>query len=205
MPSRNTIKVYGEKCFYHIYNRGAHKDLVFREEEDYTVFLSLFKRHLSKQPTRDPVGRQYRHLVSYVSLLNYCLMPNHFHLLCFNRQSQGIELLLRSISTAYSMFYNRKYSHSGHIFQGVYKATLIDSETYLQHVSRYIHLNAKRYQTYPFSSYRNLISKWNTEWLDTKMFWQHFEGTIKDYENFVSDYHDYRKSLETIQSQLADT
>ncbi len=204
MPSRNILKEFGEGCYYHIYNRGVNKQLIFNEEQDYIVLLNIFKRHLSAEPQVDKLGRYFKHLKNDASLLAYCLMPNHFHLFVLNKTQRGIEELMRSIATSYSIYYNKKYERVGPLFQGRYKASLIESEQYFGHISRYIHRNPKDYRNYKFSSYTALMNNWNTEWLDKKEFWNTFDGTPKEYEEFVADYEDYKETLDDLRIELAD-
>ncbi len=111
---------------------------------------------------------------------------------------------MRSTMTAYSMFYNKKYSHSGHVFQGPYKASLVDSSQYLQHICRYIHRNPENYESYPYSSYISSIRNYSVGWVGNRLFTEIFDGTTKDYENFVADYESYKVSLELIATELAD-
>lgn len=205
MPSRNTIKIYAAEQYYHVYNRGASKQTIFHDAQDYEYFFYLLKRHLSKQPSFDSYGREYKHLLQELEIVAYCLMPNHFHLLLYTHTQPGMELLMRSLITAYSMFYNKKYEHSGHVFQGAYKASLIDSDAYLQHICRYIHLNPKEYENYPYSSYFHSIKKHNIEWIGDKLFVDIFQGTVHDYEMFVADHKGYIESLKLISTNLADT
>ena len=205
MPARNTIKIYASEQYYHVYNRGANKQTVFHEASDYQYFFYLLKRHLSNKPAFDSHGREYRHLREKIEIVVFCLMPNHFHILLYTHTETGMELLMRSLITAYSMYYNKKYEHSGHVFQGAYKASLIDSDKYLQHISRYIHLNPKDYKNYPYSSYFHSVKKFNTEWIGNKLFTDVFQGTIQDYENFVADYSDYNKTLKLFSTELADS
>lgn len=204
MPSKNSIKIHAAEQYYHVYNRGANKQNIFLEDSDYVYFLYLIKRHLGKEPVLDKYERAYRHLYSDVSLLAYCLMPNHFHLLILNKEPQGMEQLLRSVSTGYSMYFNKKYKRSGHVFQGVYKASMIESDKYLQHISRYIHLNPKDYKNYEYSSYRAMVQNWSVEWLDIKELMETFEGDMEDYKKFVADYEDYKEMLDEIKHDLAD-
>lgn len=205
MPSKNTIKIYAGDSYYHIYNRGANQDVVFHDKRDYSVFLSLFKRYLSPTEMVDDKGRPYKNMSSDISLISYCLMPNHFHLLCLNKNPEGIQYLMRSICTAYSMYYNRRYNHSGHVFQGIYKATLIDSDRYLQHISRYIHRNPVDYLNYEYSSYLPIVNNWEIPWLNLENFWLTFEGNTIDYESFVADYENYTDTLDEMIHTLADS
>lgn len=204
MPSRNIIKDFAGDSYYHLYNRGWNKQDIFLDAQDYAVFLSLLKRHLSKEPSVDKQQREYPHLVKQVSVLSYCLMPNHFHLLVHNIESHGIELLMRSVATSYVAYFNRKYQRIGSLFQGRYKASLIDSDEYLQHISRYIHRNPKDYTGYPYSSYKAITQSWIVEWLSSEELLDTFEGTRKDYVEFVADYQDYKSMLDEIIPELAD-
>ena len=112
---------------------------------------------------------------------------------------------MRSVGTSYVAYYNRKYERIGPLFQGRYKASLIDSDTYLQHISRYIHLNPKDYTTYNYSSYQAIVKNWNVEWLDSDELLSTFEGTRSDYAAFVADYEDYKEMLDEIKHDLADS
>lgn len=71
----------------------------------------------------------------------YCLMPNHFHLLLHEKTENGISLFMQKLTTAYTMYFNKKYDRSGGLFQGTYKAKHADSDIYLKYLFGYIHLN----------------------------------------------------------------
>ncbi len=204
MPAKNATKEYAADQYYHIYNRGANKAVVFHDKDDNVYFLHLLKRYLSPNIASDRFGRDAKNYHETIELISYCLMPNHFHLLILNKEPKGIEQFMRSLTTAYSMYYNKKYQHSGRLFQGTYKATLIDSDAYLQHISRYIHRNPSEYKTYDFSSYRAIVDDWHVEWLSNKLLDDIFEGSRKEYAEFVDDYEDYKEMLEEISTDLAD-
>lgn len=203
MPSRNSLKEFAGNAYYHLYNRGNNKQVIFQDEKDYAKFLSLLKRHLDLEPHFDKQKREYPHLRNQISLLSYCLMPNHFHLLVLNKEQRGIELLMRSVSTSYVAYYNKKYQRVGPLFQGRYKASIIDTEPYVQHISRYIHRNPPDYHEYKFSSLKALLEDWEMNWLDKMEFWNIFEGTPKEYLEFVDDYEDYKDTLDEIEFDLA--
>src|SRR3989344_6792864 len=101
MPLRNVVKEFVPESYYHVYNRGVHHQNIFQGERDYTTFLSLFKRHLSKEPAQDQTRRPIPHLRDEIELLAFCLMPSHFHLLIYNRKEPGLTDLMRSVMTAY--------------------------------------------------------------------------------------------------------
>ncbi len=204
MPSRNIVKIYADKQYYHIYNRGVNKSDIFLDGQDYSVFLSLLKRHLSKEPAYDKYHRPFKHIHNDVALLTYCLMPNHFHLLVLNVHEKGVKELMQSVATAYARYFNRRYDRVGPVFQSNFKASHIDSDQYLQHISRYIHLNPSGYKSYPYSSYQAIVKGWNVEWLSTEKLLETFEGTVDDYAKFVADYEANKEIMDELKYELAD-
>lgn len=162
MASKNSIKIYREESFYHLYNRGVDRRTIFVDAQDYVVFLSYLKTYLTPKdrqrlhatifsPTasakeKDKALKELRmnNYTNEVDLVCYALMPNHFHLLI--RQSASvINSFMNSLGTRYGMYFNRKYKRIGSLFQDVYKAVLIETDEQLLHLSRYIHLNPIRY------------------------------------------------------------
>ena len=76
-----------------------------------------------------------------INIYAYTLMPNHFHLVLQQLTENGITVFMKKVMTAYSMYFNTKYSHSGVIFQGRFKSSHIDSEQYFRYIFAYVHLN----------------------------------------------------------------
>ena len=195
MPSRNTIREYDAPAYYHVYNRGAGGSKIFRDSQDKYKFISLLERYLyddgesSKYPTYD------------LELLAYCVMGNHFHLLLFHDSDPtAMTQLMRSVGTAYAMHYNKKYKSYGHVFQGVFKASRITDDAYLQHISRYIHLNPETYKTYKWSSLCYYLGQAAPTWLQPKRL---CDMSPIEYEQFLEDYVDRRMLLKDIKEQLA--
>ena len=203
MPSRNRVKQYTENGFYHVYNRGVNKQIIFRESDDYHVFLNLFKRYLSTNPVVDKKGREYPWLKQEIELMAYCLMPNHFHLLLFQIDREAMTKLLRAVCTSYTGYFNKKYGRVGPLFQGVFKASLISSEAYLQHISRYIHLNPADYLAWEYSSLRYYLGQKTADWLNPGLILEMFNDT--SYLDFLADYGEHKKMLEEIKYELANS
>ncbi|MBI4101248.1 transposase [Candidatus Microgenomates bacterium] len=207
MPSRNIIKLYLPDTFYHVYNRGVEKRQIFLEDEDYNVFLNLFKRHLSRSAIKDFRGRTYQNLSKAIELLAYCLMPNHFHLLFYQRDDKAMTDLMRRVSTAYSLYFNKKYSRVGGLFESVFKASDVDNERYLWHISRYIHINPLDFgfslDEYPFSSYGYYIGKKQADWIKPKRILELHKEYGESYREFVNDFADYRMTLDEVKLYLA--
>lgn len=195
MPARNTIREYDAPAYYHVYNRGAGRMAIFQDSQDKSRFLSLLERYLSDEddnklyPTYD------------LELLAYCVMSNHFHLLIYHgADPTAITQLMRSVATAYSMYYNRKYKSYGHVFQGVFKSSRITNESYLQHISRYIHLNPETYITYKWSSLPYYLGAQTPDWLNPERL---LDMSPTDYAKFLEDYSDRRAVLKEIKEHLA--
>jgi putative transposase len=203
MPGRNVVKPFVQDAYYHAYNRGVDRQVIFNGNEDYRFFVSLFARHLQHSESKDQKGRPYPHLRPVIDLLAFCLMPNHFHLLVYQKADENaLASLMRSIGTAYTMYFNKKYRRRGPLFENHYRAVLIRSDSYLQHISRYIHLNHKDYKRWPHSSYPAFLHPSNApEWLDTERVLALFDSD-KQYLVFVDDYQDAQRALEEIKREL---
>lgn len=219
MPAKNCLKTYVENGHYHVYNRGVEKRNIFLDDQDYRVFLHFLKFYLSPpkanftHPLQETTDfkltriRDFSSLNNQVNLLAYCLMPNHFHLLLIQKTLTGMTKLLRSLSTNYAMYFNRKYQRVGHLFQGIYKAVLILKEPYLLHLSRYIHLNPSELTgmnpvKWPYSSYPYYLGKKKALWIDPEPILSFFKSarrtTFKDilsYQSFIEDYQEDPKEM----------
>lgn len=202
MPSRNRIKLYVTESYYHIYNRGVNKRIIFKEDKDYAVFLNLLKRYLSNEPIKDKSGRLYESMYGRIELLAFCLMPNHFHLLMYQKDAMAMTELLHKVATSYTGYFNKKYKRSGPLFQDRFKASQISLDEYLIHVSRYIHLNPERYLQWEYSSLPYYLENRKAEWIKPGQVTSLFEGD--NYLSFLKDYEEHKKMLNEIKDQLAD-
>ncbi len=203
MPSRNVIKVDIADSYYHVYARGASRDEIFIDDDDYIYFKSLFERYLSIEAKSDSLGRSYAHLAGDLELLAFCLMSNHFHLLFYQRVEGGISTLMRGVMTSYSRYFNRKYNRTGSLFESRYKSSRISNDAYLMHISRYVHLNHNDWRKWPYSSYVHYAKDHGPEWLSTERILDLFSSREK-YLEFVADYEENRRILDTIKSELAN-
>lgn len=203
MPSRNVIKHDVAGGYYHIYSRGVDKRQIFIDSKDYTIFLNLLKRYLSKQAVKDRDGVTYPHLYGRLEVLSYCLMPNHFHLFIYQDEKMAMQRLMRGVMTSYSKYFNKKYARRGPLFESRYKAVLVTDQSYVEHISRYIHLNPKDWQNYPYSSLPYLLGELSAEWVVPRKVSEQFSSK-KEYLNFLKDYEDHKRILDEIKSGLAD-
>lgn len=167
--------------FYHIYNRGVDKRDIFMDSNDATRFLTC----MSVFNTQDPIGSIYensfhknklgsrapksRKLVNFIA---YCLNQNHYHFILEPLMDYGIQKFMHKLSTGYTNYFNEKYKRGGSLFQGKYKATHINSNEYLLHLSVYVNLNYK--------IHKGLNKKW-MENLNISSFKEYIEKTAKPF------------------------
>ena len=203
MPSRNIYKVDVPDTYYHVYARGASKQNIFLNDDDFKFFINLFARYLSSSPVKNSVGVPYPNFAGKVELLSYCMMGNHFHLLVHQEEVGAMSSLMHCVMTSYSGYFNFKYKRSGSLFENRYKAVMIQSEQYLQHITRYIHLNPRYWKRYPYSSFGYYSHGDEPEWLNVEPILGMFAGR-KEYASFVADYEDNKLILESIKYTLAD-
>jgi putative transposase len=156
MPAKNARKQYLPQSYYHIYNRGVEKRKIFLDKQDYAVFLTYLKEYLTEkdetslllrleekidQKERDKIYKQLRlnNFFKEITLLAYCLKPNHFHFLVKQRGANSIDNFMNSFSTRYSIYFNYKYERVGPLYQGVYCAARVKTDEQLLLLSQYIH------------------------------------------------------------------
>ena len=202
MPSRNILKDDLAESYYHIYFRGGNRSRIFREPSDYEKLLQLFARYLSLKETKNTAGISFPNYSNRIELLAFCLMPNHVHLFVYQYQQGVMTEFMRSLLTSYSMYFNKKYKRSGPLFESRYKASLITSDAYLQHVTRYIHLNPKLWRGYEYSSLPYYLHQVSDEWINPKRILELF-GDQTEYLKFVEDYESAKEIMDILKLELA--
>lgn len=188
--------------FYHIYNRGVEKRKTFMDRRDHLRFLETLDFY-RKSPVPMKLSDFRRGVVKLKKIENqtemvkiycYCLMPNHFHLLVQQLTDGGISEFMRKMADSYTRYFNTKHKRVGSLFQGVFKAKLIETEEYLLHLSKYIHRNSfpldeweRRF--YPYSSYRYYLSGEQHPFCDTDFISSYFSKTNPKltYQSFVEE------------------
>lgn len=130
MPYKNKLKDFYENELYHTYARGVNKMNIFLTEADYKYFLRLLKKYLDPKYEENlaeqgifiaPVKTSFKE----VELIEYCLMPNHFHILIRNIVENGITQFYRKLLSSYSIYFNKKHGREGPLIQGGYRAVHI--------------------------------------------------------------------------------
>ena len=145
---RRTVFADGE--YYHLYNRGVDKRVVFTEPREYKRFLAYLYILNDSERVRATELIESRGLSdvfseergdAYVAIGAFCLMPNHFHLYVTPLVDDGVSKFMHRVQTAYTMFFNQKHKRSGALFAGTFKAEHIDRDVYARYLFSYIHLN----------------------------------------------------------------
>jgi REP element-mobilizing transposase RayT len=151
------LRVEYPGAFYHVINRGHRQEPIVLDNRDRERFLSDLER----------MAGQF-----HVLIHGYCLMTNHYHLI-LETPNGNLSRAVQWLNVSYATYYNRRHQWVGHLFQGRFKAVLVDAGTYLEALSRYIHLNpvraglASRAWEYPWSSCRHFVKAENVPpWLE---------------------------------------
>ncbi len=140
MALRKQVFAPGE--YYHLYNRGTEKRIIFLDEQDYRHFLFLMHVcNTEKSIILRSVGENFDRGESVIDIGTFCLMPNHFHIVAREKIENGISLYMRKLLTGYSMYFNKKYKRTGKLYEGVFKSIHVDKDTYLKYLYSYTHLN----------------------------------------------------------------
>lgn len=197
------MKHFQNETTYHLYNRGVAKSQIFLDEQDYEAFIRRLQ--LILLPANEAEKLQHSknriRLINYydkVNLQAFCLMPNHFHFMMYQVKQTAITDFMRTLCTSYSMYFNIKYGRVGPLFQERFKAALVNSDSYLLHLSRYIHnnplaLNRDVYQ-YPFSSLQYYYQSHAPGWLK-----------LKPVEDLFENPAEYRRFTQEMDKQLFET
>lgn len=204
MPSRNVVREFVPESYYHVYNRGVEKRQIFLDAQDYTVFLGLLKKYLTGQRPNNDNRHVIKNFSQEVELLAFCLMPNHFHLLFYQEGERSVSDFMRRLITGYVMYFNDRYKRVGGLFQGPYKASLVDADSYLHHISRYIHLNPEGFTSWPYSSLQHYLGGKAAKWVKPERVMDLFDNSPEQYRDFVQEYVGTKKELESIKWQLAN-
>lgn len=210
MPAKNSIKQFESNSYYHLYNRGVEKRVIFTDEQDYAVLLSYLKTYLlpkdtdtlnkalldplssSKEKSRSIQLLRMNNFNDTVSLICFCLMPNHFHFLVKQTDAGAIDKFMNSLWTRYTMYFNKKLKRVGPLFQGVYKAVRVNTEEQLLYLTRYIHLNpaskGDAFQNYSYSSYLQYLGRVKMEWVKPEDILAFFaKSGFNSYKSFIED------------------
>ncbi len=196
MPAKNLNRVDEDGIYSHIYNKGVEQRFLFNDEEDYQVFLGFLKDYLStpKDPestkqTFQVHGRSFRgtphqpkNYHNRIELISYSLRPDHFHLLVHQVIRGSLESFIRSLCTRYSIYFNKKYSHTGSVFEGPYKYVQIKDQAHLPALTRFLH------HAGVYSSFADYLGVRTSSWVNSSLVLSIYGKGADSYKEYVDNY-----------------
>jgi len=196
---------------YHVYNRGVANENIFIDQEDYSFFTYRLRQNLF--PDEELEYSKTRIAVlppKSFSLLGYCLMPNHFHLLIRQNGKISTSTLLLKVLTSYSKFYNKRHGRIGHLFQDRFKQVHVSDDRYLTWLSAYIHQNPKVAglvndpAKYKWSSYLDYITQTHGSIITGQDIILGQFKNKSDYKGFVESSYKIIKEKKDLEEYLLD-
>jgi REP element-mobilizing transposase RayT len=179
MPyARKDTLIWQKGMYYHIYNRGARQVTIFREPTNYLFAISRLKQYSQAKKVR---------------VIAYCLMPNHYHFLVRQESDEPAGNLPQLMFNSYSKAYNKMYSHSGTLFEGRFRAKVIQTTSHLLHLCRYIHGNPVKDGMvaepgdWLYSNYLEWIEQRPDTLVDRDFINEQFSNSAQ-YEKFLAEY-----------------
>jgi REP-associated tyrosine transposase len=174
------LRIEYRGALYHVTTRGDRQEAIFEDDQDRRAFLNVLGEVISRYRWRCHA---------------YCLMGNHYHLMIETPEG-NLTKGMRQLNGVFTQWSNRRHNRSGHLFQGRYKAILVDRESYFLELARYIVLNpvraamVKHPRQWVWSSYGAMIGKTATpEWLTIDDLLAEFgkrrAGARRKYEEFL--------------------
>ncbi len=151
-------RIHRPGAVYHVIQRGNDRKDIFLDEQDRHRFYEILKNACERFGCR---------------ILAFCLMTNHIHLAVLV-DDIPLSRIMQNLSQRYTQWYNWRQQKSGHVFQGRYKAVMVDGDAYLLELAAYLHLNpiranlSERPEDYPWSSHRAYLGKERLAWLETE-------------------------------------
>ena len=214
MALRKTILATGE--VYHVLNRSVQGMPIFKGKREMNIFLEATKYYLQTDPSikfslyrvskdRFPISLDEK----LVTVINFCLMPNHFHFTLRQEKENGVRKFIQRLSNSFAHYFNVKYNNRGPVFEGNFKAVRVETDEQLLHLSRYIHLNpvtaylVENPEDYFYSSYQIYIGKEKSEIVDHSLVINQF-ASPEDYKKFVLTQKDYQRDLERMKHLIID-
>lgn len=202
MPAKNLLRTAHKGAFVHVYNKGVEERVIFVDDDDYRVFLGFVNEYLSdptllesQKKSFTVKGRTYhgtphkpKNYFKKVSLIAYALEPDHFHLVLHQNAKNILQNFIRSLCTRYSIYYNKKYTRRGALFEGPYKSAPIVDGNQMVHFLSYLHSSHDKQNStaYAFSSINE--ASWMSKFLDYETAENSKPITLNEYKMLAENY-----------------
>lgn len=216
--------VFQNGFVYHLFNRGVNRQPIFFTPRDYKRFTALLEYYRFH-----PVLKSYSHYLALsiaeqnvfrqsleqqpmaIDILAYCLMPNHFHILVKQNIDGGIHSFLSNVANGYTKYLNTKRERVGPLYQGPFKAVIVETDEQLFHLSRYIHINPvvsnivmiDALASYSWSSLPMYLKTQTNQFINVQEILNNFKN-IQGYKEFVYDQIGYAKELESVKHLIIE-
>lgn len=178
MPHRQDVFTAAQ--VYHVYNRGINREPIFVKSDNYVYLLSKVKSLIVELP---------------VTVLAYCLMPNHYHFVLHQDGDLSISVFIQRLFLTYSQAFNKQQGRRGPLFESRFRHVHVDRDEYLLHLCRYVHLNpvaaglVQSPEDWPYSNY--------LEWIEERPGTLVDRGLVRQFFPKPADY------IAFVQSQIA--
>lgn len=223
MPRRKVVLANNE--YYHVYNRSTGAIPIFDKMQSLERIISLIDYYRYPQELRHSkystlpkelkktYETSFRKLNPTVEMYSFSFMSNHYHLLIKQNSDDGIARFVSNIQNSFAKYFNSRNKRFGSLFQGPFKAKHVDMDSYLLHLSRYIHLNPitsyiiniDELYNYPWTSFPFYINKKTDKVnLINTSFIIKMVGSKSKYKKFVYDQEDYQKKLGKIKGLIIE-
>jgi putative transposase len=174
-------RIHTPGAIYHVILRGNAGQDIFSDDKDRYRFYEILQKSYEKH--------RYR-------VHAFCLMTNHIHL-AVQVSEMPLSRIMQNVSQRYTQWFNWRHKKTGHVFQGRYKAVMVDADAYLLELAAYIHLNPVRAHItdqpdkHPWSSHRAYLGKENLPWLENRAILMQFSPKVREararFAEFVAD------------------
>jgi REP element-mobilizing transposase RayT len=206
MAKRKIDFIVGE--YYHIFNRGVDKRIIFKDKGDLYYFfdaiqilnsVGVISKNHRKKGFRKLEKEKSKESESLVEIIAYSLLPNHFHFILKEKVEGGISKFMQKLATSYSMYFNSKYERSGVLFQGKFKATEIQN---LDILSVYVNMD---YKHHDYDLKKDLIKSSVFEYLGEEQGEKICnQNTIKNIVKSLGGEKEYKKYLKDISTYFRE-
>jgi REP element-mobilizing transposase RayT len=218
MPAKNLLRTAHKGAFIHVYNKGVEERVIFVDEDDYKVFLGFVNEYLSdptliesQKKSFTVKGRTYhgtphkpKNYFKKVSLIAYALEPDHFHLVLHQNAKNILQNFIRSLCTRYSIYYNKKYTRRGALFEGPYKSASITDGKQMVHFLSYLHSSHNK-QNSTASTFSSISeANWMSKFADFETAENSKPITLNEYKVLAENYSFDEREKELLASTVIE-